>query len=244
MELSTESSIASSTYDDDKGQIPYSWRCLIKALLKALGSIMYATTRLVGSQESTLPSILSLIFCHSHKFGGDIFSSAMTLMRELIHKDRTYFSMLHASCLTTTFLDSISEDLLLPSSKALCCIPSGLDALCLNNTGLHAVTKRNAFLFLVYVFTSQKYLLPLTEGVAHLDNSMEELMCHVPSLRGLGVDVIIAILEKVSSVGDMGLEAKDKSDILVPMDIDSEEKHNEGIGTSGLSVENITNECF
>ena len=28
------------------------------------------------------------------------------------------------------------------------------------------------------------------------------------------------------------------------MDIDSEEKHNEGVGTSGLSVENMTNECF
>ena len=52
--------------------------------------------------------------------------------------------MLHAAGLTTAFLDAISEDLLLPSSKALCCIPSGLDALCLNNTGLQAVTERNA----------------------------------------------------------------------------------------------------
>ena len=49
VELSAESSIASSTYDDDKGQIPYSQRCLIKALLKALGSTMYATARHVGS---------------------------------------------------------------------------------------------------------------------------------------------------------------------------------------------------
>ena len=62
--------------------------------------------------------------------------------------------------------------------------------------------------------------------------------------RGPGVDVFIAILEKVASVGDMGLEAKDKLDIPVPMDTDSEEKHNEGVGTSGLSVENMTNECF
>ena len=71
---------------------------------------MYATTRHVGLEESTLPSSLSLIFCHSHKFGGDIFSSAMIVMRELIHKDPTCFSMLHAGSLTTAFLDSISKD--------------------------------------------------------------------------------------------------------------------------------------
>ena len=69
-------------------------------------------------------------------------------------------------------------------------------------------------------------------------------MRHVPSLRGPGVDVIIAILEKVASMGDTGLDAKDKLDGPVPMDIDSEEKHNEGVGTSGLSVENMANERF
>jgi len=205
---------------------------------------MYATARPTALGESTLPSSLSLIFYHSHKFGGDIFSSAVTLMSELIHKDPTCFSMLHATCLTTAFLDAISEDLLLPSLKALCCIPSGLDALCLNNTGLQEVTKRNSLQFLVHVFTSQNYLLALNEGVAHLGNSMEELMRHVPSLRGTGADVIIAILEKVASVGDMGLEAKDKLDSHVPMDTDSKEKNNEGVGTSGLSVENMTNEHF
>ena len=136
MDLSAESSIAYSTYDDDKGQIPYSRRCLIKALLKELGSTTYAKERPTGSEESTLPSSLSLVCYHSHNYGGDIFSSAMSLMSELIHKDPTCFSMLHATGLTTALLDAISEDLLLPSSKALCCIPSGIDALCLNNTGL------------------------------------------------------------------------------------------------------------
>ena len=87
-------------------------------------------------------------------------------------------------------------------------------------------------------------MLPLNEWVAHLANSMEELVHHVPSLRGPGVDVIIEILEKVASVGDMGLEAKDKLDSPVPIDTNSEEKHNEGVGTSGLSIENMNNERF
>ena len=88
------------------------------------------------------------------------------------------------------------------------------------------MTERNALHFLVHVFTSWKYLFPLNEGVSHLANSMEEMMRHVPSLRGLGVDVIIEILEKFASVDDMGLESKDKLDSPVPMDTNSEEKHN------------------
>ena len=64
-------------------------------------------------------------------------------------------------------------------------------------------------------------MLALNEGVSHLGNLMEEPMRHVPSLRGPGVDVIIAILEKVASVGDMGLEAKDKLDSPIHMDTDS-----------------------
>ena len=84
------------------------------------------------------------------------------------------------------------------------------------------MTERNALQFLVNVFTSRKYFLPLNEGVTHLANSMEEMMHHSPSLRGRGVDVIIEILEKVASVGDMGLESKDKLDSHVPMDTDSE----------------------
>ena len=63
-------------------------------------------------------------------------------------------------------------------------------------------------------------------------------------MRGPSVDFIIVILQKVASVGDMGLEAKDKLDSPVPIDTNSEEKHNEGVGTSGLSVENMINERF
>ena len=69
-------------------------------------------------------------------------------------------------------------------------------------------------------------------------------MLSLQFLRGPCVDFIISILEKFASVGDMGLESKDKLDSHVRMDNNSEEKHNEGVGTSGLSIENITNERF
>ena len=69
-------------------------------------------------------------------------------------------------------------------------------------------------------------------------------MLSLQFLKGPCVDVIIAILEKVASIDNMGLEAKEKLDSPIPMDTDSEEKHNEGVGTSGLYVENMTNERF
>ncbi|GLJ53784.1 hypothetical protein SUGI_1147870 [Cryptomeria japonica] len=248
VEVSEGSDIATSSFNELKyGQILYSQRRLIKALLKVLGLTTYApatAARAPNSEESSLPSSLSLIFRHSHKFGGDIFSSGVTLMNELIHKDPTCFSMLHAAGLPTAFLDAISEDLLLPSSKALCCIPNGLDALCLNNVGLQAVTERNALQFLVGVFTSRKYLLSLNEGVAPLANAMEELMRHVPSLRGPGVDVIIEILRKVATMEIVGLESKEMKDCPVPMETDSEDKYNAGVAVTGTAAQNMTNERF
>ena len=104
-------------------------------------------------------------------------------MNELIHKDPTCFPMLHVAGLPTDFLDAILEDLLLPSSKELCCIHNGLGALCLNNVGLQAITKRDALQFLVGVFTSRKYFLSLNEGFSPLANVVEKLMHHVPSQK-------------------------------------------------------------
>eukprot|EP01018_Ginkgo_biloba_P030617 Gb_17424 [translate_table: standard] len=228
------------------GQIPYCQRRLIKALLKVLGSTMHApanSARSQGSEESALPFSLSLIFRHCHKFGGDIFSSGVTLMNELIHKDPTCFSTLHAAGLPTFFLDAITEGLM-PSSKALCCIPSGLDALCLNNIGLQAVNDRNALKFLVEVFTSRKYLLSLNEGVAPMATAMEELMRHVPSLRGPAVDVLIIILEKIASVRDTELAHKESMDGPVPMETDIEYKHNGQDRATGVAVENMSYERF
>ncbi|KAH9287706.1 hypothetical protein KI387_031823 [Taxus chinensis] len=244
VEVPDSCNIATSAFDESRyeDQIPYCQRRLIKALLKVLG--LTTSTRPPNSEESSLPSSLSLIFSHSHKFGGDVFSSAVTLMNELIHKDPTCFSMLHAAGLTTAFLDAISEGLLLPSSKSLCCIPSGLDALCLNNIGLQEVTERNALQFLVGVFTSRKYLLSLNEGVAPLANAMEELMRHVPSLRGAGVDVIIEILKKVATMGETCLASKEIKDSPVPMETDSDDKHNAGVEITGAAVQNMTNERF
>ncbi|RLN00081.1 E3 ubiquitin-protein ligase UPL1-like isoform X2 [Panicum miliaceum] len=179
----------------------YSQKRLIKALLKALGSATYSPgnpARSQSSQDNSLPVSLSLIFQNVEKFGGDIYFSAVTVMSEIIHKDPTCFPALKELGLPDAFLLSVTAGVV-PSCKALICVPNGLGAICLNNQGLEAVRETSALRFLVDTFTSRKYLMPMNEGVVLLANAVEELLRHVQSLRSTGVDIIIEIINKLCS---------------------------------------------
>lgn len=179
----------------------YSQKRLIKALLKALGSATYSPANPARSQNSndnSLPMSLSLIFQNVSKFGGDIYFSSVTVMSEIIHKDPTCFPALKELGLPDAFLSSVTAGVI-PSCKALICVPNGLGAICLNTQGLESVRETSALRFLVDTFTSRKYLIPMNEGVVLLANAVEELLRHVQSLRSAGVDIIIEIINKLSS---------------------------------------------
>ncbi|GJN13373.1 hypothetical protein PR202_gb00067 [Eleusine coracana subsp. coracana] len=119
-------------------------------------------------------------------------------MSEIIHKDPTCFPALKELGLPDAFLSSVNAGVV-PSCKALICVPNGLGAICLNNQGLEAVRETSALRFLVDTFTSKKYLIPMNEGVVLLANAVEELFRHVQSLRSTGVDIIIEIINKLCS---------------------------------------------
>ncbi|KAJ7965883.1 E3 ubiquitin-protein ligase UPL1-like [Quillaja saponaria] len=227
----------------------YSQKRLIKVSLKALGSATYApanATRSQHSHDSSLPATLSLIFGNVEKFGGDIYYSAVTVMSEIIHKDPTCFSVLHEMGLPDAFLSSVVAGIL-PSSKALACVPNGLGAICLNAKGLEAVRETSALRFLVDIFTNKKYVLAMNEAIVPLANAVEELLRHVSSLRSAGVDIIIEIIGKIVSFGD-GTGTSGKVNEGAAMETDSEEKDNEGhccvVGSADLAAEGIRDEQF
>eukprot|EP00252_Welwitschia_mirabilis_P015868 TRINITY_DN35256_c0_g1_i1.p1 TRINITY_DN35256_c0_g1~~TRINITY_DN35256_c0_g1_i1.p1 ORF type:complete len:3600 (-),score=671.44 TRINITY_DN35256_c0_g1_i1:388-11187(-) len=237
-EINTVTELTSDGISSDsvsgKVYFPYVKRRLIRSLLKALASTTYTPpTGRPGSDGTSLPCTLLQIFRYSNKLGGDIFAAGVTLMSELIHKDPTCFPVLHSAGLTTAFLDAISDEMLLPSSKAICCIPGGLDALCLNNIGLEEVTERNALHSLVEIFTSRKFMTPLNACVTPLVVGVEELLRHAPSLKRSGVDVIIKILEIIAAMG--GMDSKDKVESPVPMEIDDDEKQSDDDKTEASS---------
>ncbi|XP_073006653.1 E3 ubiquitin-protein ligase UPL2-like [Typha latifolia] len=209
----------------------YSQKRLIKALLKALGSATYSpanSARSQNSQDSSLPAALSLIFRNADRFGGDIYFSAVTVMSEIIHKDPTCFPALDELGLPDSFLSSVLTALL-PSSKALICVPNGLGAICLNARGLEAVKETSVLRFLVDTFTTRKYLIAMNEGVVLLANAVEELLRHVSSLRSIGVDIIIEIINKLSSIEeDKCKDSSGLSNESTDMETDLENKGSEG----------------
>ncbi|KAL0793741.1 hypothetical protein Bca101_065118 [Brassica carinata] len=177
---------------------------LIKVLLKSLGSSTYTpgnANRSQSSQDSTLPATLSLIYRNADKFGGDIYYSAVTVMSDLIHKDPTSLTSLFEMGLPEAFLSSVVSGIL-PSSKAIACIPNGLGAISLNSKGLEIVKETSALRFLVDVFTSKKYVLAMNEAIVPFTNAVEELLRHVSSLRSTGVEIIIEIVDRIACFGE------------------------------------------
>ncbi|KAA8538199.1 hypothetical protein F0562_027807 [Nyssa sinensis] len=237
-----------SRYHDDQF---YFQKRLIRLLLKALGSATYApanTTRSQNSHDDSLPATLSLIFGNVDKFGGEIYSSAVTVMSEIIHKDPTCFPALHESGLPDAFLASVVAGVL-PSSKALTCVPNGLGAICLNAKGLEAVKETSALQFLVDIFTTKKYVVAMNEGIVPLANAVEELLRHVSSLRSTGVDLIIEIVNRIASIGDSNYTGSSgKVNGSTAMEMDSENKENEGpcclVPGPDSTAEGISDEQF
>lgn len=238
----------SSRHSDDQ---LYSQKRLIKVSLKALGSATYAPsnpTRSQHSHESSLPATLSLIFGNVDKFGGDIYYSAVTVMSEIIHKDPTCFPSLQEMGLPAAFLSSVVSGIL-PSSKALTCVPNGLGAICLNAKGLEAVKGDSALRFLVEIFTCKKYVTAMNDAIVPLANAVEELLRHVSSLRSTGVDIIIEIINKIASFGDSNCAGSSgKLTGSTAMEMDSEDKGNEGhcvlVAAVDSAAEGINDEQF
>ncbi|KAM7259413.1 hypothetical protein ACFE04_015154 [Oxalis oulophora] len=234
--------IGESSRSNEDEQL-HSQKRLIKVLLKALGSATYApanANRPQNINESSLPRSLSLIFGYAKTFGGDIYHSAVTVMSEIIHKDPTCLSALLEDGIPEKFIDSVCLGVL-PSAKALTCVPNGLGAICLNTKGLELVKVNGALRFLVQIFTKKKYVAAMNEAVVPLANAVEELLRHASSLRTIGVDIIIEIINKISSLADsFSAKSSDKTAVSTSMEMDTEDKETE----EGISDEQFVQLCI
>ncbi|KAK9673731.1 hypothetical protein RND81_12G185600 [Saponaria officinalis] len=223
----------------------YHRRLLMKALLRAISLGTYApgsTDHIYDSEESLLPQCLCIIFRRAKDFGGGVFSLAVNVMSDLIHKDPTCFAVLDAAGLPSAFMDSIMDGVLC-SADAITCIPQCLDAVCLNNNGLQAVKDRNALNCFVKVFTSKSYLRALAgDAPASLSSGLDELMRHASALRGPGVDMLVEILNTIVKLGSLGEAPSSPLDtslfpVPVPMETDSVVKTPSSITENKLPLE-------
>ncbi|KAK4796818.1 hypothetical protein SAY86_029144 [Trapa natans] len=227
------------------GDLFNSHKRLIRIILKALGSATYSPSnpnRSQDSQESVLASTLSCIFRNVEKFGCEIYQSAVSLMNEIVHKDPTCLPTLFEMGVPDAFLASVVAGVL-PSARALTCIPKGLEAICLNTRGVDAVKETLALRFLTDVFTSKMHVVAMNEAIVPFANAVKELLRHVSSLRSDGVDIILEIINRVSSFEETsGTWVSGNCDGRTTMDMDSENK-NCGPGNSLIGSGDSTAEC-
>ncbi|XP_020586141.1 E3 ubiquitin-protein ligase UPL1-like isoform X2 [Phalaenopsis equestris] len=189
-----------------EASISYHRRLLLKALLRVISLATYvpgSSARIDGPEESMLPYCLCIIFRRAKDFGGGVFSLAAIVMSDLIHKDPTCYPVLDAADLPQAFLDAVMNGVPC-SAEAVTCILQCLDALCLNNAGLHLVRERNVLRCFVKIFTSRSYLRALSGDItSSLSNSLDELLRHASSLCTSGVDMLVEILNTIANVGSV-----------------------------------------
>ena len=100
--------------------------------------------------------------------------------------------------------------------------------------------------FLVDLFTDKIYMLAMNDGIVTLANAVEELLRHVSSLRGTGVDIIVEIVNKIALIEDSKGKLEKVSESNA-MDMDTEDKENVGpclVGATDSASERNGDEQF
>lgn len=190
-----------------KKPVSYLKRLLMKSLLRAIALGSYAPTVGTASRPEeqdarVLYNCLKSIFQRPKEFGGALFAFAATVATDLIHQDPHCFEELNASGVPDAFIEAILEGVI-PSSEAICSIPTALIAFCLNATGLQKVTDSQSLRSLITIFTSKQYVKALSgETASILGAGIDELFRHVPTLKDYGIqNVIIQLLRALCLLG-------------------------------------------
>ena len=89
--------------------------------------------------------------------------------------------------------------------KVIQSIPNAIGALCLNQAGQDQLATRPSVIPALFsIFTSEKHLRVLAEkeSAGVYGASIDELIRHHPSLKGLVFDAIISVISKLEAMGE------------------------------------------
>eukprot|EP00793_Prasinoderma_coloniale_P000755 PRCOL_00003905-RA len=205
------------------GTLGYNKKRLLKALLRTVTVASYspgASTRAV-LENTRLPSCLTALLLRPRRFGGGIFSLAANMMSDILHQEPTCFGVLDAWGTPAALLKMVVQRGGLPvSAETLCCVPTSIVAICLNQAGLEAVRRSRALDSIVRMFTSPSYVKALAGDTASvLGSGLDELMRHAPDLRAEGVRATIDILRALAKAHEKVVEklaAEERSETPVP----------------------------
>ena len=205
-------------------------RFLIKSLLRASALACYngsewTQSRLIFEGETEgLPKCLEAVFKQGKDLGSSVFALAATIMGDFLHHDPTCFPVIEKHGLPEAFLGSVKTSLVV-TPDTVCCIPSTLVALCLNKKGLKAVQDSGALGQLASIFTNPAHCRSLQgDTPSLLGNGLDELVRHVPEMKGQCIEVVFSIVDKILDVSEQLKEeqaakaATNEGEASVPME--------------------------
>jgi hypothetical protein len=190
-----------------------------------------------GSQLRTpeLTGSLMDVLDHISDYGPVLASLTATMMSDVMNADPQVVHHVHESGLARSFLDMIQatkhtdengdewwEPTLPAMAELVMSVPNVLSALALTEDGAIAVKEANPFPSLLSLFCCPKYAMPLSrcmlnDMTAIVGTGMDELIRHVPTLRLLGMDALVAFLRRVVKLGADLLQQEGSDDDLIQM---------------------------
>eukprot|EP01114_Cavostelium_apophysatum_P006773 TRINITY_DN1823_c0_g1_i4.p1 TRINITY_DN1823_c0_g1~~TRINITY_DN1823_c0_g1_i4.p1 ORF type:complete len:3344 (-),score=945.09 TRINITY_DN1823_c0_g1_i4:44-10075(-) len=216
-----------ATPDSTPRMFPASGHKLIKSVFRAI-SICLQGQRLTSGPQSQLLQCLLRVFTSrqsgSGVFSPSVFLLAMNTMTSMMQNEPTSYPSLASLSIPDMFLKAIASPNLPPSVKVISAIPTALSALCLSTDGLAKVTEVNPLPDLLSVIYATKFASVANKAAISLGMEMDELLRHHPSLKTLGIDAVVQVLERVvnydgkseeSTKNAMELEGQSSSDRLV-----------------------------
>ncbi|CAM9533904.1 unnamed protein product, partial [Chrysoparadoxa australica] len=189
-----------------------SQKSLLYSLLNGL-SVAFHSQGMAHTMGSTHlrrpPLTLAIVdvFNNVGAFGGVLVALAATLMSELINSDPTCVRYVHSSGIAAAYMRALAGPSPIPASaEFILAIPAVISSLALTTAGAEAVKKAGLFPAIFSIFSSPQYVLPASrclqgELTMVMGSGLDELMRHVPVLKGDCLSEFVTALKKVAAEG-------------------------------------------
>lgn len=192
---------APSSSAASRGLLPHSQWGLLRALLRLLSLTSAAAGGSHARElaEGTLPRALRRLLARPFYFGGSLFAAAAATTADIAHAEPTATQLLVDAGVSAALLRSVSLGLP-PSGEAVRCVPAALAAVCLCPAALGDVWRAQPLLPYMKRLASPFYGRAMHgDAPMSIGGTLDELVRHVPSLRGDGTASHVAFLETATS---------------------------------------------
>lgn len=192
---------APSSSAASRGLLPHSQWGLLRALLRLLSLTSAAAGGSHARElaEGTLPRALRRLLARPFYYGGSLFAAAAATTADIAHAEPTATQLLVDAGVSAALLRSVSLGLP-PSGEAVRCVPAALAAVCLCPAALGDVSRAQPLLPYMKRLASPFYGRAMHgDAPMSIGGTLDELVRHVPSLRGDGTAAHVAFLETATS---------------------------------------------